>query len=104
MVIQMNPLRRVKGTQLFTTAPMEIRISRRYIIVLLSSAENGAITPVSAIITVTVIPKGAAWDRAVGRKRPFIFLISDSTMDKKEGYASMQASIKVIWIGINGNA
>ena len=104
MVTQRKALSRSKGMQLFTTAHMEIKISRRYITVLRSGSEKGARRFVRAIIIVTAAPKGAAYFSAVERNRPRIRLVSDSKMVMKDGYASTQASINVICMGINGNA
>ena len=103
MVMQMNTRRPVNGTQLFMTAVMEITISRRYITVRFSAGVKGDTRLTAAIIPAAVTPKGSALASAVFRKLPRIRRVSDSRIVTKDGHASMQASIRVIWIGINGN-
>ena len=103
IVIQMNARSLVNGMQLLMTAAMEITIRSRYMNVRFTSGENGAARLTAAIITAAASPNGSALFSAVCRKVPRICLVSDSRIVTKDGYASMQASISVIWIGINGN-
>ena len=85
IVTQIKTRRGSKGTQLFITAPIVIRISRKYITVWLCSTENGEKRLIPMIITVIVRPKGAAWERAVGRNFPRILRISDWNIVKNDG-------------------
>lgn len=103
IVTQINARSFVNGIQLFMTAAMEITIRSRYMTVLFTSGENGAARLSAAIITAAASPNGSAFVSAVFKKLPLIYRVSDSRIVTKDGYASMQASISVIWIGINGN-
>ena len=85
IVTQINTRSILHGKQLFTTAAIEIKISSRYMTVRHCTAENGANKLVIIIITVTAMPKGAAWERAVGRNFPRIRRMSDSKIVKKDG-------------------
>ncbi len=55
------------------------------------------------IIPIITSANGIAFEIAVFKKRPFTFLVSDSKIVRKDGHASIAASINVICIGINGN-
>ena len=96
MVIQIKPLSASNGIQLLTTANMEIPINRTYITILFSDTEKGVSRFTAPIIMLAVIPNGAAFASAVLRNLPLIRSVLLSMIVRKDGYASMHASISVI--------
>lgn len=96
IVMQMKVRRPLNGIQLFTTAAMEIKISRKYMTVCRCSTVNGAMILVTATIAVTVRANGSALDNAVFKNLPRILRVSDSQMVRNDGYPSIAASSTVI--------
>ena len=107
VVLNKNTCNLLNGIQTSNTAMILTNPISRYIMVTSGPCamfRTGAKNVKKIMFSIITIANGAAFRRTVCKNTPLTGLLFASKVIKKEVYASIAKSIKVICIGINGNA